>query len=608
MALLAAFAFVSGVITILSPCILPVLPIVLSGAVGGGRRRPLGVVTGFVLSFALFTLALTAIVRASGVSPDVLRAVAFVAVIAFGLVLLVPPLQAAYERLLARIPALARAGGGRASAGFAGGLAIGASLGIVWTPCVGPIMASVVGLALTQELDGGAVVLTVAYALGTAVPMLAVMIGGRALIARVPALARNSTSIQRAFGALMIVVGVSIGLGWDRGFQAWVLRVLPGYGVGLTSIENAAPVRRALDLRNAGDPMMAPGVTARLDPPAGKAGLGDYGAAPALVARGRWFQTVGVAALGGAPREPGTGPAGRDVAEAPALTMAALRGKVVLIDFWTYSCVNCVRTLPYVRAWWDAYRDNGLVVIGVHTPEFEFEKSAANVERALADLGVTWPVVQDNDYAQWKAYANRYWPAKYLVDAAGRIRYFHFGEGEYAATEAAIRALLVEAGTLGPTAADRAVTAAKQDAVVAGLTPETYLGYDRADRFGRGGDVARDRPVKYEPTGRPAQGEWNLRGVWTVAREHVVPEAEGTLELGFRARRVYLVVEPVDTDAKVDVRVDGRPAGDTADVHAGTFSPSESRLYEVVALPRVGEHTLTLHVKGRLRLFALTFG
>ena len=270
--------------------------------------------------------------------------------------------------------------------------------------------------------------------------------------------------------------------------------------------------------------------------------------------------------------------------------MTGLRGRVVIVDFWTYSCVNCVRTLPYLRAWDAAYRGLGLTIVGVHTPEFEFEKDPGNLSRALRDLGVTWPVVQDNAYAQWDAYGNHYWPAKYFIDALGRVRYFHFGEGSYAESEKVIRALLAEAG------AKLGAPVSGADDLLAARTPETYLGSRRG--AGSTGTAA----------GRPANGEWTLDGRWTIAEEYAVPETGGVLELGFDARDVFLVIEPEAAGGTIEVAIDGTPGQDTADVRAGVLTPTESRMYHLVHLASPGPHLLRLSVKGRLRLFAFTFG
>ena len=296
MIVLLGFAFLSGVITILSPCILPVLPIVLSGGVGGGKARPFGVLAGFVVSFTAFTLTLSAIVQALGIPVDALRIVAVVLIILFGAVMLVPWLSVRFEMLTSRIARRSGGTGGAPGApgaprrnGFWSGVVVGLSLGLIWTPCVGPIMASVISLALTQHVDGGSVSITLAYTLGTSIPMLGVMLGGRALLNKVPALTRNSGNIQKGFGVLMIVVGVAIGLGWDRQFQSFVLRTLPGYGTGLTAIEKTAPVQSALKTRqpsaNAMKKVSAAGVFQAPEVAPSNAVLGDYTEAEAPVNR-----------------------------------------------------------------------------------------------------------------------------------------------------------------------------------------------------------------------------------------------------------------------------------------------------------------------------------
>jgi cytochrome c biogenesis protein CcdA/thiol-disulfide isomerase/thioredoxin len=602
MIVLLAFAFVSGVITILSPCILPVLPIVLAGGSSGGRARPFGVISGFVVSFTFFTLALSAIVQALGVPADAMRYVAIILIVLFGIVMLVPKLHDGFDTAVSR---LASRGGGmgagrppsRSKAGFWGGIPVGLSLGLVWTPCVGPIMASVISLALTQKVDGGSIVVTLAYTLGTAVPMFAIMMGGRALIAKVPALSRNAGNIQRVFGAVMILMGVALVFQWDRQVQTAVLRAFPSYGTGLTAIENLAPVQSALAARSLSTTSHALNPAAMTDSVfSGAPGdslssesLADYGAAPSFVTGGPWFNT-------GAPTT------GIPFPSAP-LKLETLRGKVVLVDFWTYSCINCIRTIPYLKAWYDAYKDKGLVIIGVHSPEFAFEKVSANVSRAMRDLGVTWPVVQDNDYSQWKAYGNKYWPAHYFIDAKGRVRYWHFGEGEYAESEAVIKKLLAEAGAT----VDRNIVSAAPVRLAA-LTSETYLGYERGKGFASAVNIIPDRALVYRPARTPAQGEWNLQGTWTIAGQYIASQGAGVLWLGFDAKDVYLVAEPVNGGGSIAAYLDGATAPDTADFHDGVAKPDASRLYHVVGLPQEGAHVLKLEVNGSLRLFAFTFG
>ena len=619
MIVLLAFAFVSGIITILSPCILPVLPIVLSGSVGGGKARPLGIITAFVVSFTLFTLALSGIVQALGIAPDTLRLVAVVLLVLFGLVMLVPMLRDRFELLTSRIAGRgARGGSGTGTdggssrfAGFWGGLPVGFSLGLVWTPCVGPIMASVISLALTRRVDSGSVFITFAYALGTAIPMLAVMIGGRTLLNRIPGLKRNMANIQKAFGVLMIVVGVAIAVGWDRQVQTALLQAFPSYGSGLTAIESNSVVKTALESRTVRPPdkvISGTTVAQMVDnadmsnrvfagatgPDPRNARLGDYGRAPEFLTSGPWFNTAGLATGADDPSVPGS--------SAP-LTLKDLRGKVVIVDFWTYSCVNCIRTIPYLKAWYKAYKDKGLVIIGVHTPEFEFEKKSSNVVAAMKDLGVTWPVVQDNNYRQWNAYGNQYWPAHYFIDANGHVRYYHFGEGSYATSEKVIQELLKERG------AKVSGDVTPPDIVNTAQTPETYLGYARGRGFTSAVQPVPDKPVDYKPEGTPSNGNWNLSGTWTIGAHSIVPTGDGTLSLGFNARNVYLVIAPeAGSSGTLRVTVDGKESGNTPDVTNGVVKPDADRLYQLVALKSPGAHVLSITVTGKLRLYAFTFG
>ena len=644
MLVLLAFAFVSGVVTILSPCILPVLPVVLSGSVGGGKARPLGIIAAFVLSFTVFTLTLSAIVQATGVSPDALRIVAVVLLVIFGLVMIVPALRDRFELLASRLSSRGTGGAGKRTgsggpmqggptavigedrrsqwAGFWSGVPVGFSLGLVWTPCVGPIMASVISLALTRRVDAGSVFITLSYTVGTSIPMLAVMVGGRTLLRGIPGLQRNMANIQKVFGALMILVGVAVGFGWDRQAQSALLRTFPTYGSGLTALEENSTVRNALDARGSrGDTSSSGSITADMVASAGgeemfegatgdspeNAQLMDYGLAPDIVTNGTWFNTGDIAQSLDVVARPDPAVPG----SSPPLTMKELRGKVVVVDFWTYSCVNCVRTIPYLKAWYETYKDKGLVIIGVHTPEFEFEKSASNLRAAIKDLGVTWPVVQDDDYKEWNAYENRFWPAHYFIDANGHVRYYHFGEGEYATSEKVIQRLLMERG------AKVSGVVSQPDLVNHARTPETYLGYFRGKGFSSPEDPVHDRAAHYSaPAGTPApnDGRWYLDGTWTIHGQYIEPEGSGSLTFGFDARNVYLVIAP-QTDQQgnpeastIDVFMDGSPAGDTPDVENGELKPDESRLYQLIRLDEAGAHTLRLQVIGSPRLYAFTFG
>ncbi len=602
MLILLFFAFISGVITILSPCILPVLPVVLAGSVTGGKARPFGIVIGFIVSFTVFTLTLTAIVQALGIPQDVMRYVAVAVLIIFGLIMLVPWLK---ERFMILVSGLANIGSKLSSSekngsgkisnkskGFWGGVPVGLSLGIVWTPCVGPIMASVLALALTQKVNGSAALITFFYSLGTSIPMLAVMLGGRELLKRIPWLSVNTEKMQKVFGVLMILVGVAIGAGWDRGFQTLVLKTFPSYGSGLTAIENNKIVINALkinehdnSLNKAQSEIILPNIPGNSssifhgvsDTTLPDISLPDYGVAPEIIPGGTWINS-------------------------PELTMQKLRGSVVIVDFWTYSCINCIRTLPYIRAWYEAYKDKGLVIIGIHTPEFEFEKKTGNVISAVRDLKVSWPVVQDNNYLNWNSYRNQYWPADYFIDNRGHVRYFHFGEGDYVGAEQVIQKLLKEKGAV----LKNLVSKPMYD--IEANTPETYLGYERGSGFASSPLPVKDKSAMYKPGHMKANGEWTLEGNWIISKEYIEPQDSGILEFSFNAHDAYLVITPVESNANIKVTVDGKISGDTADVKSGALTIDGSRLYHLAGFKEPEFHTLHLENHGKVRLFAFTFG
>ncbi len=575
MLILITFAFLAGVVTILSPCILPVLPILLSGTVGRGKLRPLGIIFGFIASFTFFTLSLSLLVKATGVSADVVRGFAIVVVLGFGIILLFPKLQEYAEKLFSRIPGLVPQGGERS--GFVGGVLLGLTLGLLWTPCVGPILASVIALALTGTAGHDALWITLAYATGTALPMLAITYGGRELLQRVPVLLDNMGRIQQVFGVIMIIVAVSLFFGLDRQFQSAVLKAFPQYGTGLTKIEDNPTVRKELEkIQPKPVPQENIGKTTT------EVAKSDFGLAQELTAGGEWFNSK-------------------------PLTIKELKGKVVLVDFWTYTCINCIRTLPYIEDWHEKYADKGLVIIGVHTPEFEFEKNPANVKKAIKDFGLKYPIMQDNDYATWTAYNNHYWPAKYLIDKNGRVREVHFGEGDYEHTEMVIRQLLEENGS---DVSKIAVNKSTYD--VMARTPELYLGYGRIEALASPESIAQDRSRSYSIPPNLPNNKFAYAGKWTLSYERAAPSQGSLLKLNFDAKNVFLVMRPNGGTGKVRVLLDGKAispdiAGE--DIHDGIVSIDSDRLYRLVKLSSSGKHTLQLEfLDNNTELFAFTFG
>ena len=542
MLILIAIGFVAGIVTALSPCVLPVLPIVLAGGATG--RRPLPIVAGIVVSFTVFTLFAAWLLDLLGLPQDVLRNLAIALLLLVALSLLVPKVG----ELLARpLQLLTRRGSGD----HGGGFLLGASLGLVFVPCAGPVLAAVTVLAANRDFGVDTLALTVAYAIGAALPMLAIALAGQRAARR---LRTNAATVRRVSGVLVGAAALAIALGVDRDLQTW----LPGYTESLQErFERSAAAQRELrELTGSRAPEASGGSS-------GEGALTDYGPAPEFRGLGAWINS-----------EP--------------LTLAGLRGRVVLIDFWTYSCINCLRTLPYIREWDDRYRAAGLTIVGVHTPEFAFERVESNVRENVKKLKLRYPIALDNDFGTWRAWSNQYWPAKYLIDRAGHVRYYHFGEGEYAKTEEAIRTLL---GADAPAASGLADKSPHGQ-----VTPESYLGFERLDRNG-GEPVEEDADHAYTFPRALLANELAFGGVWTVEGERAVAGLSAGLRLQYRARNVFLVLTG---RGSVQVLVDGKPER--------TVRVSGDRLYTLVERQEIGDHLLELRFSPGVAGYAFTFG
>jgi cytochrome c biogenesis protein CcdA/thiol-disulfide isomerase/thioredoxin len=583
MVLLILFALLAGAATALSPCVLPVLPAVLGAGVGGGRRRPLGVVTGLVLAFTFATVALVYVIDALGLPDDLVRTLAIVTLLVFGISLLIPGLSDRIEAFASRFtPGPARVGGD----GFGSGLILGASLGLVYTPCAGPILAGVITVSAAQDFTAGKLAVAFAYALGSGLVLYALMLGGRKLVDR---LKPTRAWVQAATGAVMVLVAVAMIANLDLKFQNAIAADLPSFLVNPSGgLEDSDAVSGDLAKVRGGDHTAPEGGGA--EAAAGKR-LPNYGPAPDFVDTQQWFNT----------------PDGQPLSIAD-LTKG--QGGVVLIDFWTYTCINCIRTLPYIKSWDEQYRSHGLTVIGVHSPEFPFEKDAGNVADAIAQYGIKYPVVQDNELGTWTAFGNQYWPAHYLIDANGDIRYAHFGEGGYQETEDAIRSLLAEAGDTnlgGDAKPDGQVERADQDL----RTPETYLGTARAQ-----GWVRPPRAGKADYGTPPALGDLQLNqfaygGTWNIDDEAATAAGDSSVELSFQARRVFLVLGSPGEPRDLQVLLDGKPISDAdagEDVHGGAATITNQRLYRLVDLLQAGRHTLELRFADGIEGYAFTFG
>lgn len=573
-------AYLGGVLTIISPCILPILPFVFARADKPFVRSGLPLLAGMAVTFALVA-TLAAVGGGWAVQANQYGRYFALALMAFfGLTLLIPALA---DRLTRPLVAL----GGRLSQSAdeseaAGGSTIVASLllgvatGLLWAPCAGPVLGLILTGAALQGANAQTTILLVAFAAGAATSLgLALLVGGKVYAGMKRSLGASEW-IRRGLGAVILVAVAAIALGADTGF--------------LTRLSQTSTAS------------LEQGLLEKLHPSAAaprssttKAGqtLPVEGVAPPLTGAVTWINS-------------------------PPLTTAQLKGKVVLVDFWTYSCINCLRSVPYVRAWAEKYKDQGLVVIGVHTPEFAFEKDVGNVRKAVADLKLGYPVAVDNDYAIWRAFKNNYWPAHYFIDAQGRIRHHHYGEGEYDRSEQVIQQLLAEAGRSnvagGLVAVDAAGVQQKTDFKDIG-SPETYVGYGRGQRFVSPGGVVANAAHRYTLADLKLN-DWALAGDWTIASERAsLHTAGGKLAYRFHARDLHLVLGSGAASGKVRFRVtlDGKAPGAAhgMDIDAEGYGAIDGhRLYQLLRQSGpVADRTFQIEfLDAGAQAYAFTFG
>ena len=575
--ILFLLSYLAGVLTIVSPCILPVLPFVFARAGRPFLRNGFPLLVGMAVTFAgVATLAALGggwAVRANEVG----RWIALAVMAVLGLSLLFPALG---DRLMRPFVAAGSWLTDRAErhSGDQGevraSLLLGVATGLLWAPCAGPILGVILTGAALQGAGVGTTVLLLAYAAGAATSLgLALLVGGRVFKAMKGALGVGEW-VRRGLGVLVLIGVVIIGLGADTGLLTRISAASTGRieQALLGSIGRGMPTNEA---------------------PTDLANLPVEGMMPPLTGATTWINT-------------------------PPLTTEQLRGKVVVVDFWTYSCINCIRSIPYVRAWAEKYKDQGLVVIGVHTPEFAFEKSEANVRQNIQRLGITYPVAMDNEFGIWRAFKNQYWPAHYFIDAKGQIRHHHFGEGDYDGSERVIQQLLKEAGAanVARDVVDVQAQGAEAAADMAQVeSPETYVGYARAENFRSPGGLANDVIKDYVAAPLQLNG-WTLSGRWRVTREHAdLQAAGGRVAFRFKARDLHLVMGPSKTgeQPRFRVLVDGAAPGPNAgsDIDAqGMGRIDGERLYQLVRQTgAVRERTFEIEfLDPGVQVFAFTFG
>lgn len=557
---LVIVGLVSGIITAISPCVLPVLPAILTTSIQDGarsRRRPVVVVAGLVTSFAVFTLLGGVIISALGLPDDILRWAGILTIAVVGLGLAVPAVGHILERPFqnTRIPQLKRDGNG---------FVMGLALGLVFVPCAGPILASITVLAATNGISWGLVVLTASFSLGIAIPLLAFGLAGQGIGSRIKPVRERLGAIRIASGVVLMLTAVVIATNLVEPLQ----RAVPAALAQIQhAIEDNDAVRDELDTlagRDSDSTAQRGFDECEEDPSV----LQNCGPARDLPGITQWLNTTG----------------------GEALDLEELRGKVVLIDFWTYSCINCQRTLPYLTAWDQRYRDQGLVIIGVHSPEFAFEKVPENVADAADRYGVEYPIALDNDFTTWREWDQRFWPAHYLIDKDGTVRQVHYGEGAYEETEALIRQLLGATGaTAGAEAAQRGTS---------GRTQESYLGYRRLE-WAENPSITPGDAVDYGEPWVPELNNFVYGGTWNIEEEYAKAGADATLALHFYAADVHLVLAGEGT---VTVTLNGDPETRRTVVVSGT--PDLHTLYSGEPVDAVMLVEFTEGVSG----YAFTFG
>lgn len=540
--------FLEGFALIISPCILPVLPIILAGSLTGSKRRPFGIMMGFVILFALGAFFSRQIVQSSGIDINTIRHLAYGLLFTLGIVMLSTYLTNTFNRMaqyvVGTMPGLARLN--QPQGGFLSGFIVGGLVAIVWTPCAGPILAAVIVQVVIQKSSLSSFITLLAFGFGVAIPMLLIALYSKQLIHAFDFFKSKSGLFRKLFGAL-IIASVAFMIYQDIG------------GAG-SAIAPQSSIKVATTLQNE---------------------LWHPYPAPNIAGIETWINS-------------------------PPLQLSMLKGKVVLIDFWTFSCINCVRTLPYLKMYYQKYHDKGLVIIGVHTPEFEFEKNPDNVRRAVRIDGIQYPVALDNEFVTWRNFGNHYWPAHYLIDKQGKVVYEHFGEGDYDITENNIRFLLGIDGFVSSMKLNHNQFSFRE-------TPETYLGYAHSDLILSPFIKIRDKPAQYVLPKHLPSGAWGLIGRWNVMADKIVSTAPNdAVTINFHARNVYVVMGNVtQKPIQVDVFLNGKPllSNQGRDVVHGKIDVDKQSIYEIIALNQAEDGVLQLvsHAPG-LALYTFTFG
>jgi len=584
---LLVIAFLGGILTIISPCILPVLPFVFAKADQPFRKSGLPLLAGMALTFAGFAAIATVggawVVRANQYG----RIVALVVLAIFGLTLVWPALAERLSRPFVQLGSrLSQPSNDQTNPGPWRSLLLGVATGLLWAPCAGPILGLILTGAALEGASQRSALLLLAYAAGAATSLAVALFAGGRVFAALKRSLGAETWIRSALGVLVLAGVVAIAFGLDRGLLTQI-SLASTSGVEQSLIDRFHPNVQAQNV-----PAKNPGAMMMMSATSPGSATGPQ-TMPDLSGAIAWINS-------------------------PPLNGEQLKGHVVLVDFWTYSCINCLRSIPYVRAWAKKYKDSGLIVIGVHTPEFAFEKDEDNVKRAVSELKITYPVALDNDYKIWKAFNNSYWPADYLVDATGHIRHHHFGEGKYDESEQQIQELLKEhnpqlsVNGLVKVSATGAEAAPDSDVE----SPETYVGYDRGDSFISPGGFQQNVAHAYTVPEHLELNQWGLSGSWTDhAQVASLNSAKGRIVFRFHARDVHLVLGPAANGKPVRfrVKIDGKAPDENHGVDSdaeGNGKITDQRLYQLIRQKSpIEDRTFEIEfLDPGAQAFAFTFG
>lgn len=544
-------AFIEGLGIIISPCILPILPILFATGIVGGKNRPYGIMLGFIVAFCLFTLFARAIVISTGINLDLIRNISFMVLLFLAIIMMSTYLSNLFFKLTAPISRLGASFSSKqkdTAGGFLDGVLIGLPIGLIWTPCAGPIIAAVILQTIRAKTNFETMLILLAFSVGVAIPVLFITLVGRKLLNSYSFLTKHTVSIRKILGGILFLV--------------LILSMQ-----GMLYIETADVPASPQQLKS--DKIIN--------------SLSQAYPAPEIQNGTSWINSQ-------------------------PLKVSNLKGKVVLIDFWTYSCINCLRTLPYLMAWDKKYRREGLVIIGVHSPEFAFEQKLENVKNAVKKWGINYPITLDNQLETWASYNNHFWPAHYLINKQGNVVYTHFGEGQYDITEHNIQVLLGQ--KTGPETMSKVGKHSHGTSSFTSMTPETYLGSDRAVRF-EGKLLASKNSYEF-PSLLP-QDCWALQGKWQITPQSVISESKGSaIKLHFQAQKIFLVLGSQDQKIKTaHVLLNGKPLGNLAGkaIKNNQLIIKEDTLYELLNLPKQGSGILEIiFEEPGTEAYAFTFG